>query len=134
MREVFLWKVGDRIVHHTDKKAAAQIDGLSRTPDKTVTEEQFSAAGGLARIIDGKIILGRTEREISDESAIARIREIDARFDEIERRSIRPLLARAGNKEVKEDDEILLAFSAEAITLRAERKEKVNSLSTPLAQ
>jgi hypothetical protein len=63
MGNVFLWKVGDKVVCHTNLEAAAQLDGLSRQPDKTVTEDQFSAAGNLARIINNKIVLGKTEEE-----------------------------------------------------------------------
>ena len=63
MDEVYLWKVGDKVIYHTDLKAAEDIDGLTRKPDKTISEAEFSAAEGLARIIDGKIVLGKTEAE-----------------------------------------------------------------------
>jgi hypothetical protein len=63
MGNVYFWKAGDRVVYHADLEAAAQLDGLSRQPDMTVTEEQFSAAESLARIIDGDIFLGKTDAE-----------------------------------------------------------------------
>jgi hypothetical protein len=114
-----------------DLKAAAQLDGLSRQPDKTVTGEQFSAAGGLARIIDGKIFLGKTGREESDEAALKRIKEIDARFDVIEREMVRPIMAYVKGEPSKTDTAKLNALDAEAAKLRAERAAQVVSLSLP---
>jgi hypothetical protein len=73
MGNVFLWKVGDNVVYHTDLEAAARLDGLSRQPDKTVTEEQFSASGGLARAINGKIVLGKTDAEKKTEADAQRM-------------------------------------------------------------
>jgi len=63
MGNVYLWKVGDKVVNHTDLLEAARLDGLSRQPDKTVTGDQWAAAGGLARIINNKIVLGKTDAE-----------------------------------------------------------------------
>ncbi|MDR1072809.1 MAG: hypothetical protein LBL45_03945 [Treponema sp.] len=131
MDKVYLWKVGNRVVAHMDLKAAAQLDGLSRQPDKTVTGEQFSAAGGLARIIDGKIFLGKTGREESDEAALKRIKEIDARFDVIEREMVRPIMAYVKGEPSKTDTAKLNALDAEAAKLRAERAAQVVSLSLP---
>jgi len=67
MDNVYLWKVGDRVENHTDLKAAAGDFGLTAKPDKTVTIEEWDKAEGLARVIDGKIFLGRTEKEIGAE-------------------------------------------------------------------
>jgi len=67
MDNVYLWKVGDRVENHTDLKAAAGDFGLTAKPDKTVTVEEWDKAEGMARIIDGKIFLGRTEKEIEAE-------------------------------------------------------------------
>jgi hypothetical protein len=63
MNEVYLWKAGDKAGYHTNLEAAAQLDGLTRKPDMTVTEDEFSAAGGIARIVGNKIVLGKTEAE-----------------------------------------------------------------------
>jgi hypothetical protein len=133
MGEIYLWKVGDKVVHHTNKKAASQIDGLTRAPDKTITEEQYSAAEGLLRIIDGKIALGKTDQEKADEAAITRIREIDAQFIAIEREMVRPICAHVKKKEDEEDVKKLATLDAEAETLRLERRKLVKSLSVPLA-
>ncbi|MDR1230178.1 MAG: hypothetical protein LBK61_02130 [Spirochaetaceae bacterium] len=131
MGKVFLWKAGDSVVVHTDLKAAAQLDGLSRQPDKTVTGEQFSAAGGLARIIDGKIFLGRTAKEAADEAVLRRIGEIDARFGIIEREMVRPIMAHIKGSPSAADAAKLGALDAEAAALRTERAGQVQSLSIP---
>jgi uncharacterized small protein (DUF1192 family) len=131
MGNVYLWKVGDHVVYHTDLGAAAQLDGLSRQPDKTVTEEQFSAAGSLVRVINNKIVMGKTAAEVEDEAARVRIAEIDARFAVIEQELIRPIVARLKNKEDKDDTAKFNALTAELDALRAERKEKENSLIYP---
>lgn len=68
---VYLWKVDGIVKYHTDLEAAAEIDNLTTKPNKTVSEEDWYAAGGLARIIDGKIFLGKTDKELEhDELAI----------------------------------------------------------------
>jgi hypothetical protein len=131
MGKVYLWKSGDTVVAHTDLKAAIQLDGLSRQPDKTVSREQFSAAGGLARIIDGKIFLGKTVKEEADEAAGRRIAEIDVRFAIIEREMMRPAMAHIKGSPSAADVAKLNALDAEAAVLRAERAGKVQSLSIP---
>ena len=60
---VYLWKKNGVIYHHTDLKAAVQIDGLTAAPDMTVEDADFEAAGGIARLVNGKIILGKSAAE-----------------------------------------------------------------------
>jgi hypothetical protein len=60
---VYLWKKDGVIYHHTDLEAAAQIDGLTEAPDETVEDADFEAAGSIARLVGGKIILGKTAAE-----------------------------------------------------------------------
>jgi hypothetical protein len=128
---IYLWKVGDGVVCHTDLEAASQLDGLSRKPDKTVTEEQFATSGNLARVIDGKIVLGTTAREELDEADRKRIAEIDGRFNAIERAMMRPIMAHVKGSPSQADIEKLDALGAEAAALRAERAERIESLSVP---
>jgi hypothetical protein len=132
MGNVYLWKVEDRVFYHTNLEAAAQLDGLSRQPDKTVTEEQFSAAENLARVISGKIVMGKTAQEKADEDARKRIAEIDARFEVVERAAVRSLMAHIKGSPSQGDAERLNALDAEAAVLRAERAEKIQSISVPL--
>jgi hypothetical protein len=112
-------------------EAAALLDGLSRQPDKTVTEDQFSEAGCFARIIGGEIALGRTAKEEADEAARKRIAEIDARFAEIEQKIMRPMMAHIKGNPERHDIDKLNDLDAEAQALRAERAEAVQSLDIP---
>jgi hypothetical protein len=60
---VYLWKKNGEVYHHTDLEAAARLDGLTAAPDLEVGEADFEAAGGIARLVSGKIVLGRSEAE-----------------------------------------------------------------------
>jgi hypothetical protein len=73
---VFLWKVDGKVINHTDLQAAADLDGLTREPDKTVTTAEWDAAEGIARIIKGKIVLGKTEEEIQKENLVIEERQL----------------------------------------------------------
>jgi hypothetical protein len=59
---IYLIRKNGIVIAHTDLEAMETLDGVS-TPDMTVTEAEWEAAGGLARIIDGEIFLGRTDAE-----------------------------------------------------------------------
>ena len=131
MGNVYLWKVDDRVVIHTNLEAAAQLDGLSRQPDKTITAEKYSEAEGLVRIINGKIVLGKTKQEEEDAAARIRIAEIDTRLFAIEQKMVRPMVAYIRGTQVKDDADKLNGLNAEVEALRAERKEKESVLITP---
>ena len=73
MDEVYVWKVGDKAIHHTDLQAAADLDGLTRKPDVTTTAAEFAEAGGLVRIIGGKIFFGKTQAEKTAEENQKRV-------------------------------------------------------------
>jgi len=60
---VYLWKKNGVVYHHTDLEAAAQIDGLTAAPDMTIEDAEFEAAEGIARLVGGKIVLGKTAAE-----------------------------------------------------------------------
>jgi len=59
---VYLAKKDGEVVHHTSLEALNEIDGIEK-PDMTIPDEEFEAAGCLARIIKGKIFIGKTEEE-----------------------------------------------------------------------
>ena len=71
-KNVYLAIKGDAVIHHTDLSAMESMDGISQ-PDMTITEEEFYAADGLVRLIDGRIFLGKTDAEKAGEEAIERI-------------------------------------------------------------
>ena len=129
MSNVYLWRVDDHIIYHTDLDAAAELDGLSEPPDMTVTVNQFYAANCLARVINNEIALGKTAQELSDEAALARIAEIDAQFKFIEEKMIRPMLAHTLGTETTDDADRLNELSSAINTLRVERQSLELSLS-----
>jgi hypothetical protein len=63
---IYLIKKNGGVIPHTDLAAMEALDGVS-TPDMTVTEAEWDEAGGLARIIAGEIVLGKTEAEKREE-------------------------------------------------------------------
>ena len=80
-KNVHLAIKGDVVIHHTDLSAMAQMDGISK-PDITITEEEFEAAGGLVRLINGKIFLGKTDAEKESEEAVKKIRVLKMQLAE----------------------------------------------------
>ena len=80
-KNVYLAIKGDVVIHHTDLSAMKTMDGIS-VPDMTITEEEFEAAGGLVRLIDGKIFLGTTDAEKASEEAIEKIRVLKMQLAE----------------------------------------------------
>ena len=61
-------------MHHTDLNAMKEMDGIEK-PDLVITEEEFEAAGGLVRLIDGKIFLGKTDAEKSADETAETVRQ-----------------------------------------------------------
>lgn len=59
---IYLWKSNGGVLFFADADEAKRHCGLEN-PDMTVTDEEFEAAGGIARVIDGKIFLGLTKAE-----------------------------------------------------------------------
>jgi hypothetical protein len=59
---IYLIKKNGMVIAHTDLAAMEALDGIS-TPDMAMTEAAWGAAGGLARIIGGEIVLGKTAEE-----------------------------------------------------------------------
>jgi hypothetical protein len=72
---VYLAKKDGAVIHHTDKAAMKQLDGIAK-PDMEITDEDFEAAGGMARLIGGEIVLGKTDAEAQAEQNAGRIRAL----------------------------------------------------------
>ena len=79
---MFFWKENDRIIFHTDLQVAADVDGLTRKPDKTITTEEWGQSGGLVRIIDDEIVLGKTNKEIEKEKLVIEERRLQKELAE----------------------------------------------------
>lgn len=59
---VYLAKKDGGVVHHTSLEAMKDLDGIDN-PDMQVLDTAFEAASGLVRIINGEIVLGKTQEE-----------------------------------------------------------------------
>jgi hypothetical protein len=66
---VYLARKDGNVVHHTDPQAMKDLDGI-QNPDMAVTDEAFEAAGGLVRIINNTIVVGKTDAEAAEELAL----------------------------------------------------------------
>jgi hypothetical protein len=129
MNTVYLGKKNGVVVHHMDKDAMLDLDGI--VPDKEVTLAEFEAAGGIARIIGNKIILGKTDAERTADAALKRIAEIDRELASIDSRAGTGrapralLLEYAGQAGINGVDvDRLEEAESEAQVLRNERAEK----------
>jgi phosphopantetheine adenylyltransferase len=59
------------------------MDGLA--PEMTVTAAEYEAAGNTARIIKGKIVIGKTAEEKAEEEKQAKILKYKAELAELDR-------------------------------------------------
>lgn len=87
---IYIWKKNGKAYIHTDLNSAKMLDGLIVKPDKTLKDDMFyTEYAGLARVIDGQLVLGKTEQEIKNEKAekIRRIR--NKKIEEIQWRTQR---------------------------------------------
>lgn len=122
---VYLAKKDGGVVHHTSLQALKEMDGIEK-PDMQVSDEEFEAAGSLVRIIDGKIVLGKTKAEKTAEVNQKRIVEIDTELDDIDRKSGRPARAVSfavakGKTPPADDVSKLDEYEKRAAALREER-------------
>jgi len=69
---VYLAKKNGGVVHHTSLKALKDMDGIEKA-DLEISDEEFEAAGCLARIIDGEIFIGKTSGEKAAEENEQRV-------------------------------------------------------------
>jgi len=70
---------------HADKAAMYEMDGLE--PEKTITAAEYAAAEHLARIINGKIVIGKTAGEKAEEEKQAKISRYKAELADIDKKA-----------------------------------------------
>ena len=83
---VYIAKKDGGVVHHTSLKALKAMDGIDK-PDMQVSDEEFEAAGGLVRLINGKIVVGKTKAEKEEAEKQEKIAEYMGELEEIDRES-----------------------------------------------
>lgn len=112
------------MVCHTSLPAMMDIDGIA-TPDMEITEAEFEAVHGLVRLIDGEIILGKTDAETAAEDHAKRKAEIEAELQALDAKSGRAarsvaLATASGKTPVKADVDKLSEMESAAKSLRTE--------------
>jgi hypothetical protein len=125
---VYLAKKNGTVIYHTDLAAMKQLDGISK-PDKTVTVEEWEAAGSVARIdADGKIVLGEPEDVISRREEIETLtREEAALQSELDRRDYKVIKA-------SEAGLVLAETEPELHTRREWCRNRINEIRERLAE
>jgi hypothetical protein len=58
------------VIHHASLSAMKALDGVEKA-ELTITDAEWAAGGNLARVIDGAIVVGKTEGEKAAEKAAA---------------------------------------------------------------
>jgi len=100
------------------------------TADKTVTDEKFNGNGCYARIIDGEIIVGRTENEIATKEKQKQIADIETQLDALDKEYLTPrILAGIAN-----GDSYALAEAAKHEQFATPLRAEWNALKNPQLQ
>jgi hypothetical protein len=125
MEKAYLIKKGGNVIAHRDLSAMKQLDGIAK-PDKIITIAEWEAAGGMARLINGTIFLGKTAEEKQAEANQARLIEIQRDLDAIDAKSGRAsrsvaLAISKGEQPASGDIQRLTSLEAEAAALREEK-------------
>jgi hypothetical protein len=122
---VYLARKGTEIVHHTSQEAMLKMDGV--TPELAVPLAEFESAGGLARIIGGKIIIGKTDSEKSRDAEIETL--------EREKSALEAELATKDYKVVKAAEAGLVFADADPVLhqRREECRTRINGIKARLA-
>jgi len=124
---VYLAKKNGDVVRHTDLGAMKALDGISK-PDMEVTDAEYEAAEGLARIINGEIFLGKTDAEKAADDARKRIAQIDNELAELNQRQTRSsaeITNALAHNETPPDESVTYHNQREIIAeeLREERRQ-----------
>jgi hypothetical protein len=115
----------------TDLEAMKAIDNVSKALKKFSIEE-FEAANGIVREINGQIVLGKTEDELLNEKSQVRITEIDRQLSEInvkQSRSSAEIADALANGRMPDSESVTFHSQREkrAAQLRRERAELLAS-------
>jgi hypothetical protein len=122
---VYLAKKGGGVVFHTSEAAMLEMDGV--TPELAVPLADFEAAGALARIISGKIVVGKTDGE--------KTREAEMEALQREKSALQAELAEKDYKVVKAAEVGLVLSQADPALhqRRDECRERINAIEARLA-
>ena len=71
-KKIYLAIKNNEIVINADFENMKVVDGIEK-PDLVVTESEFIENEGIARIENGKIVLGRTQEDKDERAALGRL-------------------------------------------------------------
>ncbi|MDR0374173.1 MAG: hypothetical protein LBH85_00405 [Treponema sp.] len=119
----FLAKKNGRVYCHKNLEGLKQV-GFSKA-DMEIPDEEFEAAGCVARLVGGKIFIGKTDDEAQAEQRQNRPAEIERLLQGIDAKSGRAaravaLAVASGNAPESADVDRLDALEEQAKALRAE--------------
>jgi len=121
MRKVYLWQQDGVVLFHTDLDAAQAIDGLTAPPELTVEVAEWERTGGVARIVDDKIVLGADEADTLARECVMRIAKLKA------------MLAQTDYVAAKiAEGAATVAEYAEVVAQRQGWRDEINELSASL--
>jgi hypothetical protein len=66
---VYLARKNGAVIFHTDLAAMKRLDGISKA-ERIASDDEWEEAGGLARVIGNKIVLGKTPEEMVASEAL----------------------------------------------------------------
>lgn len=105
---IYLYQTQTGIEPHTDKEFAENVLNLGE-PIAELTEQEWNDVGGLARMIDGVLVLGKTETEKQAEALQEQAQEAQRQLD-------------ATDKYVAKCYDLALVFADEYPELHEQRK------------
>ena len=125
---VYLAKKNGTVIFHTDLAAMKQLDGVS-TPDKTVTVEDWEAAGSTAHIgPSGEIVLGEPEDvKAARDEIIVLTHEETALQSELNRKDYKVIKA-------SETGEVLAETDPDLHARREWCRNRINEIRARLAE
>ncbi|MDR0409411.1 MAG: hypothetical protein LBH18_03335 [Spirochaetaceae bacterium] len=99
---VYLARKNGAVIFHTDLAAMKQLDGIG-TAEKVVSDVEWEKAGGIARVIGNKIVIGKTPQEAAMSEALESAESEMVRIKtEIANRDYRALKAQKLGRDIDE--------------------------------
>ena len=97
---VYLARKNGAVIFHTDLVAMKQLDGIDKA-EKAVSDTEWEEAGGFARVIGNKIVIGKTPEEAAAAEALENAENETAKIKaEIAGRDYRALKAQKLGKSI----------------------------------
>jgi len=117
---VYLAKKNGQVIYHANKDEMFKMDGVK--PEMEITDEDFEKAGGLVRIINNKIFLGKTDKEKTLDEAQKEIEKIDEQLKNLDNEYLTPRVLAGAAKNGEYELAQITKHTELAEPLRVQRK------------